>query len=73
MTFAELMLKRFPKSNLKNLFVDCCPCNFGVETKMTKFCDKNGHCIDDCSICWNSEIIGEVPLSVIEKTNIWEK
>lgn len=71
MTFTELMLKRFPKANLKNLFVDCCPCNFGVETKMTKFCEKNSHCIDDCSICWNSEIIGEVPLSVIGQTNIW--
>lgn len=56
MTFTELMLKKFPKANLKNLFIACCPCNFGVETKMTEVCDEDS-CINDCKICWDSEII----------------
>lgn len=71
MTFTELMIKKFPKANLKNLFVDCCPCNFGVETRMTKICNENSYCIDDCSICWNSEIIGEVPPRSVGQTDIW--
>lgn len=65
MTFKELMLSNFPKADMKNLLVDCCPCNFGHHTIWTKICDKYG-CLADCSKCWDSEIIGENMANNIE-------
>ena len=56
MTFIEIMKMKFPKADLKNLFVDCCPANFGYKTEMTQSCDKYG-CVDNCVRCWDSKII----------------
>lgn len=54
MTFTELMLQKFPNADLRNLFIDCCPCNFGIETEMTRLCNNGHECFEDCKICWNS-------------------
>lgn len=59
MTFTELMLQKFPNADLRNLFIDCCPCNFGIETEMTRLCDNGHGCFEDCKICWNSQIVGD--------------
>lgn len=59
MTFTELMLQRFPNADLRNLFIDCCPCNFGIETEMTRLCNNGHECFEDCKICWNSQIVGD--------------
>ena len=59
MTFTELMLQKFPDADLRNLFIDCCPCNFGIETEMTRLCDNGHGCFEDCKICWNSQIVGD--------------
>ena len=59
MTFTELMLQKFPNADLRNLFIDCCPCNFGIETEMTRLCNNGHECFEDCKICWNSQIVGD--------------
>lgn len=53
------MLQKFPNADLRNLFIDCCPCNFGIETEMTRLCDNGHGCFEDCKICWNSQIVGD--------------
>lgn len=55
MTFIELMIRKFPKANLNNLFIDCCPENFGYKTVWTEICRKYG-CLADCSKCWDSPV-----------------
>jgi hypothetical protein len=56
MTFTEMMLEKFPSSNLNKLIDGTCPCEFGVHTEMTDVVDGLSYCFESCKVCWDSEI-----------------
>lgn len=62
------MLKNYPKADIKNLMIYCCPCNFGYRTIGTAIVDIMGNCFTDCKACWNSQIINDDENITIETT-----